>query len=138
MKETLEEEICRKISLRQRASRDVELEDLSGGRHVGCCPFHKEATASFMIKEHTNRFQCFGCGAKGDIIDYVTRIEERASREETANYLSMFLGRGPEDLIRVCDFLIESVSKKDESHQDLVEALEGYRGTLVAHMKAQA
>ena len=30
------------------------------------CPFHKETTPSFLIKEDTNTFKCFGCGAGGD------------------------------------------------------------------------
>lgn len=33
------------------------------------CPFHSEKTASLSIKD--NRFKCFGCGAWGNVIDFV-------------------------------------------------------------------
>lgn len=37
-----------------------------------CCPFHNEKTASFHL--HNQRFACFGCGVKGDVIDLVAGI----------------------------------------------------------------
>lgn len=37
------------------------------------CPFHKEKTASLHIYE--DHFYCFGCGAFGDIVDFVAQIE---------------------------------------------------------------
>lgn len=42
------------------------------------CPFHKEKTPSFEVNfagKHAGRFHCFGCGADGDIIDFVERIK---------------------------------------------------------------
>ena len=38
------------------------------------CPFHAEKTASMKI--YAQSFYCFGCGAGGDVIDFV-RIYER-------------------------------------------------------------
>lgn len=38
------------------------------------CPFHKEKTASMKI--YAQSFYCFGCGAGGDVIDFV-RLYER-------------------------------------------------------------
>ena len=35
------------------------------------CPFHSERTASFKIYPKSNSFYCFGCGAGGDVIDFV-------------------------------------------------------------------
>ena len=35
------------------------------------CPFHSERTASFKIYSKSNSFYCFGCGAGGDVIDFV-------------------------------------------------------------------
>lgn len=39
------------------------------------CPFHKESTPSFSIKKDTNTFKCFGCGAGGDIFDFVAKLK---------------------------------------------------------------
>ncbi len=46
-----------------------------GRNLVGLCPFHGEKTASFNLYPATNSFYCFGCGAGGDVITFVKRIE---------------------------------------------------------------
>lgn len=46
-----------------------------GRNLVGLCPFHNEKTPSFTVYPETNSFYCFGCGAGGDIITFVRRIE---------------------------------------------------------------
>ncbi len=42
---------------------------------VGLCPFHNEKTPSFTVYPETQSFYCFGCGAGGEIISFVRRIE---------------------------------------------------------------
>src|SRR5690242_8467388 len=37
------------------------------------CPFHRETDPSCRINGVRNRFRCFGCGAKGSILDFVAR-----------------------------------------------------------------
>ena len=41
----------------------------------GVCPFHKEAEGSFTVYANTEKFWCFGCGAGGDVLDFVGRME---------------------------------------------------------------
>ena len=41
----------------------------------GVCPFHEEAEGSFTVYADTERFWCFGCGAGGDVLDFVGRME---------------------------------------------------------------
>lgn len=43
--------------------------------YKGCCPFHKERTPSFNVNTRTGAYKCFGCGASGDVITFVRRIE---------------------------------------------------------------
>ncbi|HUV77829.1 MAG TPA: CHC2 zinc finger domain-containing protein, partial [Desulfobacterales bacterium] len=50
----------------------VELKQ-RGTRHVGLCPFHNEKTPSFFIF-NDNRFKCFGCGERGDTIDFIQKL----------------------------------------------------------------
>ncbi len=46
------------------------------GRYsVGLCPFHGEKTPSFTLYPDTASFYCFGCGAAGDVITFIRRIE---------------------------------------------------------------
>ncbi len=47
----------------------------SGHDFVGLCPFHSEKTPSFHIYTDTQSFYCFGCGAGGDVITFIKRIE---------------------------------------------------------------
>lgn len=46
-----------------------------GKDHFGCCPFHGEKTPSFSVSEDKQFFYCFGCGAKGDVIDFVMQYQ---------------------------------------------------------------
>ena len=39
-----------------------------------CCPFHNEKTPSFKIYDGTRGFHCFGCGAHGNVIDFVKKF----------------------------------------------------------------
>lgn len=45
----------------------------AGSNHKGVCPFHNEKTPSFVVSEAKQIFTCFGCGATGDVIEYVKR-----------------------------------------------------------------
>jgi DNA primase len=42
---------------------------------VGLCPFHAEKTPSFHVHPDEGYFMCFGCGAGGDVISFVQRLE---------------------------------------------------------------
>lgn len=46
-----------------------------GRNLVGLCPFHGEKTPSFTVYPETASFYCFGCGAGGDVITFIKRIE---------------------------------------------------------------
>ena len=42
----------------------------------GVCPFHEEGQGSFTVYADTERWYCFGCGERGDVLDFVRRIED--------------------------------------------------------------
>ena len=46
-----------------------------GRQWTGLCPFHTEKTPSFSVNPTENVFYCFGCQAKGDVIDFVMQKE---------------------------------------------------------------
>lgn len=46
-----------------------------GGYWKGQCPFHSERTASFTVSPHREMFYCFGCQAGGDVISFLSKIE---------------------------------------------------------------
>ncbi|MFW5933780.1 MAG: DNA primase [Actinomycetota bacterium] len=47
----------------------------AGRSFKGLCPFHSERTPSFNVTPEGNFFTCFGCGASGDIYDFLMQIE---------------------------------------------------------------
>ncbi|WP_128290835.1 CHC2 zinc finger domain-containing protein [Afifella aestuarii] len=54
--------------------RHVELKG-SGSEFEGLCPFHQEKTPSFTVSAEKQFYHCFGCGAHGDAIDFVQKME---------------------------------------------------------------
>lgn len=49
--------------------------DRAGINHKACCPFHHEKTPSFFVSEQRQTFNCFGCGVKGDVVEFVKLYE---------------------------------------------------------------
>lgn len=46
---------------------------------MACCPFHDDRHPSLKLNE--DYFYCFGCGAKGDVIDFVARLLDLSAYE---------------------------------------------------------
>ena len=61
--------------------RYVELKRAGTGSWKGLCPFHAEKTPSFNVHEQRQYFHCFGCGEKGDVFSFLTKIEQRSFME---------------------------------------------------------
>lgn len=53
----------------------------TGGRLVGICPFHGESRPSLVVYPANRGYYCFGCGAGGDVIDFVSRLHRVGFRE---------------------------------------------------------
>lgn len=64
MKTDIEDVISTYVTLKRR-----------GATLVGLCPFHNEKTPSFTVYPDTQSFYCFGCGAGGDAITFLKKIE---------------------------------------------------------------
>ena len=52
---------------------------------MACCPFHNDRHPSLKLNE--DYFFCFGCGAKGDVIDLVARLFNRAAMKQRKSWL---------------------------------------------------
>ncbi len=52
-----------------------------GNRLWACCPFHQEETASFCIDTIKQRFTCYGCNRRGDVIDLYALAHDIENRE---------------------------------------------------------
>ena len=47
----------------------------AGTSWKACCPFHNEKTPSFHVNPARQSFHCFGCGAKGDAVQFLIMYE---------------------------------------------------------------
>ena len=47
----------------------------SGANYQGLCPFHNEKSSSFNVNPARGIFHCFGCGAGGNVVSFVMRME---------------------------------------------------------------
>jgi DNA primase catalytic core len=70
----------------------------AGKDHVGLCPFHEEKTPSFRVSPAKGLFHCMGCGAAGNVIQFVARKENLSDREAAQKLLGALPGvcRGSE------------------------------------------
>lgn len=65
------DELRARISLSGLIGRSVRV--IKAGREFkACCPFHNEKTPSFTINDDKGFYHCFGCGAHGDAIRWMT------------------------------------------------------------------
>lgn len=46
-----------------------------GRDYSGLCPFHREKSPSFHVSGEKQLFHCFGCGASGNLVQFVMRME---------------------------------------------------------------
>ena len=66
------ENMKNQVNIVDVVGRAVQLKR-AGSNYKGCCPFHNEKTPSFVVSEQKQIFTCFGCGASGDVIEFVKR-----------------------------------------------------------------
>jgi DNA primase len=81
-------QVLDRCSLLEIVSESVPLKR-RGSNYLGLCPFHSEKSPSFNVRESDHYYHCFGCGASGNVIDFVMRqrglsfpdaVEELAAR----------------------------------------------------------
>src|SRR5262249_47088683 len=71
----------RLVEIVERAG--VQLKRTGSHRWQGLCPFHADRTPSFFVDVDRERFTCFGCKARGDVIDFVRLHEQLNSVAES-------------------------------------------------------
>ncbi|WP_145200501.1 DNA primase [Sphingobium sp. B2] len=65
------DELRARTSLSTLIGRTVKVQK-AGREYKACCPFHNEKTPSFTINDEKGFYHCFGCGAHGDAIRWMT------------------------------------------------------------------
>ena len=78
-----------------------------GNDYWACCPFHNEKTASFSVSETKQFYYCFGCGAKGNVIDFLMEFLNLSYPEairNLANTLGMDVPESSEESKKYDEF----------------------------------
>lgn len=68
------DELRARLPVSEVVGRKVRLVK-KGREFSGLCPFHNEKTPSFFVNDDKGFYHCFGCGAHGDVISFVTETQ---------------------------------------------------------------
>lgn len=56
-------------------SHGVVIKSSPGDQATALCPFHPDKTPSLSISRKKKLYHCFGCGASGNTLTYIMRVE---------------------------------------------------------------
>ncbi|MBO9517431.1 MAG: DNA primase [Porphyrobacter sp.] len=65
------DELRSRVTLSSVVMRTTKLQK-AGREWKACCPFHNEKSPSFTVSDEKGFYHCFGCGAHGDVIRWMT------------------------------------------------------------------
>lgn len=114
------DELRTRISLADVIGRKVKLVK-KGREHTGLCPFHSEKTPSFTVSEEKGFYHCFGCGAHGDAIAFLTDLEGLAFPEA----VERLAGEAGMEIPRLSREEEEAYSKRSSLY-DVLEVATGW------------
>ncbi len=117
----------RKILLKLLEDDGVDMQD-KGNHYIGKCPFHPDKTPSFVVYKNNYKFVCFGCGEKGDAIDYICKVRD-IPFSQAAKYLniehrrSKFIKERPDMLQIISDEGKSGIDVEKKYGKDFIDSL---------------
>ncbi len=94
-----------------------------GKEYLGLCPFHREKSPSFSVNDAKRFYHCFGCGAHGDVIGFLSDLSSVKYQEAALQIAKEYSIIPPSDqelhkslLYERYYKIMESVSKFFESN----------------------
>ncbi len=122
----VKEEIRRRTDIVALVSAHATLKK-SGRYHKGLCPFHQEKTPSFHVDPERGLFHCFGCGAGGDVFDFLMRSANLTFMEAARE-----LGRRVSVEVETSPDAVERASQREQIMRALDAAGEYFRSVLAS------
>ncbi|OGA99104.1 MAG: DNA primase [Burkholderiales bacterium RIFCSPHIGHO2_12_FULL_69_20] len=130
-------DLLSRVDVVEVVGRHVELKK-AGINHKGLCPFHGEKSPSFIVSPSRQTYHCFGCGAHGDAIRFLTEHHGMGFMDAVRD-LSQQVGMTvpestatPEDKARA----EAERSQRATLSEVLAKAGDHYRGALKASPRA--
>jgi len=96
------DELRSRITLSEIIGKQVKL-TRAGREFKACCPFHNEKTASFTVNDEKGFYHCFGCGAHGDALKFLT------------DYQNLNFGEALEQLAGMAGLQVPKSDKAEEA-----------------------
>lgn len=124
-----------RISISDVVGQKVKLVK-KGREYMGLCPFHNEKTPSFTVNEEKEFYHCFGCGAHGDAIKFLTDSQHYTFTEAVTE-----LAKKAGLPLPVSDASSVPYEKKEDLeplHKALQEATRWYQNNLFLMRHTQA
>ncbi len=122
------DEIRNRLPASEIVGRKVRL-TRKGREFSGLCPFHNEKTPSFTVNDDKAFYHCFGCGAHGDVINFVLETEG-LSFPETIERLAAQAG------LEIPEYTPED-KKRSQVKKTLFDVMEVVAHWFESQLKAQ-
>ena len=121
------DEIRARVSLSDVVGRRIKL-IRAGREYKACCPFHHEKTPSFYVNDEKQFYHCFGCGAHGDVIRFITDHDNVPFRET----VEMLAAEAGLDMPKEDPRAVQRAQKAKDLHEMMSEAAQWFMHQLHA------
>ena len=78
----LKRRVVNETNIIEVVSEYVQLKK-KGNSMFGLCPFHNDNNPSMSVSDKVKMYNCFSCGAKGNVINFVSKIENITEDQAT-------------------------------------------------------
>ena len=131
------QDLLSRVDIVDIVGRHVELKK-AGANLMGLCPFHGEKSPSFSVSPSKQFYHCFGCGAHGDAIRFLTEYSGMGFIEaiqELAQGAGMTVPAGPIDAAEQ-QRALQNKARQASLGELLARAAGYYRDQLKTHANA--
>ncbi len=131
------QDLLSRIDIVEVVGRHVQLKK-TGANLSGLCPFHAEKSPSFTVSPSKQFYHCFGCGASGDAIRFLTEHSGASFREAVEDLAQQLGMKIPDDPTSPGDRDRAVAAKKHRQTLSgaLSQAAEFYRAQLKGNPRA--
>ena len=130
-------DLLARVDIADVVGRHVQLK--KGGANLsGLCPFHAEKSPSFTVSPSKQFYHCFGCGANGDAIRFMTEYSGMSFIDAVKDLAQQVGMTVPEDDVSPAEREQAAAQKQRRATLTdvLAKAAEGYRKQLKASPRA--
>jgi len=133
------QDLLSRVDVVEVVGRHVELKK-AGINHKGLCPFHGEKSPSFIVSPSRQTYHCFGCGAHGDAIRFLTEHHGMGFMDAVRDLAQQVGLAVPESTATPEDKARDAAERAQRAtlSEVLAKAAEHYRGALKASPRAVA